>query len=100
MNRSFFFVSLLTGCLFFITPSLSAQNTDNPGEYITSIYKARGDMDNKYMQYLSATSHTHRARKLEKLRQEELNNITESPYKTTDLPLNNSPNSLPTLILN
>src|ERR1700759_2741313 len=94
MNRSFLFVSLLTGCLFFRTTTLSAQSTDNPGEYITSIYKARGDMDNKYMQYLSATAHTHRARKLEKLRQEVLDNITESRYKTTDLPIYKGDNSL------
>jgi hypothetical protein len=95
MNRSFFFVSLLTVCPFFITTTLSAQSNDtNPGEYITSIYKARGDMDNKYMQYLSATANTHRARKLEKLRQEVLDNITESRYKTTDLPLYKGDNSL------
>lgn len=93
-------LSLLTApilaCLTLLTvSSLSAQNiADNPGDYITAIYKARGDMDTKYMQYMSATAHTRRARKVEKLRQEVLDNITESRYKTTDLPQYKGDNSL------
>jgi hypothetical protein len=76
---------------------LRAQKTlamDNPGDYITAVTKARGDMDNKYMQYLSATAHSRRARKVEKLRQEVLDNINESRYKTTDLPMYKGDNSL------
>jgi hypothetical protein len=90
-SANLIFASLLSPCL-----CLQAQtpNTDNPGDYITAIYRARGDMDNKYMQYLSATAHTHRARKVEKLRQEVLDNITESRYKTTDLPIYKGDNSL------
>jgi len=74
-------------------PSL-AQNPDNPGEYMTAITKARGDMDTKYMQYLSAVAHGRRARKVEKLRQEVLDNITQSRYKVTDLPIYKGDNSL------
>lgn len=95
MNSKHVFTALLACCL--LSPALSsrAQNaTDDPGGYITAVFKARGDMDNKYMQYLSATAHTHRARKVEKLRQEVLDNITESRYKTTDLPLYKGDNSL------
>jgi hypothetical protein len=73
---------------------LKAQNMDNPGEYMTAVYKARGDMDTKYMQYLSAAAHGRRARKVEKLRQEVLDNINNSRYKTTDLPLYKGDNSL------
>ncbi|HEY8972542.1 MAG TPA: hypothetical protein VIM64_25730 [Puia sp.] len=64
----------------------SAQDFNNPGDYMGAISKARGDMDAKYMQYLSAAAHGRRARKVEKLRQEVLDNITQSRYKTTDLP--------------
>lgn len=71
-----------------------AQTIDNPGDYITAITKARGDMDTKYMQYLSATAHSRRARKVEKLRQEVLDNITESRYKTSDIPMYKGDNSL------
>src|SRR5882757_8852301 len=75
------------------TPSI-AQSLDNPGEYMTAITKARGDMDTKYMQYLSAAAHGRRARKVEKLRQEVLDNITQSRYKVTDLPIYKGDNSL------
>ena len=67
---------------------------DNPGTYMTAITKARGEMDTKYMQYISYAAHGRRARKLEKLRQEVLDNIDQSRYKTTDLPLYKGDNSL------
>lgn len=74
--------------------SLKAQNADNPGEYVTAVFKARGDMDAKYMQYLSAAAHGRRARKVEKLRQEVLDDINNCRYKTTDLPLYKGDNTL------
>ena len=82
--------------LLVLTLATRAQtlNLENPGDYITSVTRARGDMDTKYMQYLSATAHSRRARKVEKLRQEVMDNITESRYKTTDLPMYKGDNSL------
>jgi hypothetical protein len=71
------------------TPDLT-----NPGGYMTAISNARGDMDTKYMQYVSYAAHGRRARKVEKLRQEVLDKITDSRYKTTDLPLYKGDNSL------
>src|SRR5258708_24909824 len=71
-----------------------AQDLQNPGDYITAITKARGDMDTKYMQYLSAAAHGRRARKVEKLRLEGLGNITQSKYNTIGLPLYKGDNSL------
>ncbi|HWK07295.1 MAG TPA: hypothetical protein VNS58_26870 [Puia sp.] len=88
-KHSFFVLLLL--CLAATT---KAQDLTNPGDYITAITKARGEMDTKYMQYLSAAAHSRRARKVEKLRQEVLDNITDSRYKTTDLPLYKGDNSL------
>lgn len=61
---------------------------------MTAVYKARGDMDAKYMAYISAVAHGRRAKKVEKLRQEVLDNITECRYKTTDLPIYKGDNSL------
>jgi hypothetical protein len=71
-----------------------SQDTDNPGTYMSAISKARGEMDAKYMAYVSAAAHGRRARKVEKLRQQVLDNITESRYKTTDLPMYKGDNSL------
>ena len=82
------------GCLLFITVAANAQSIDNPGDYITAINNARGDMDAKYMQYLSAAAHGRRARKVEKLRMQVLETITQSRYKTTDLPIYKGDNSL------
>src|ERR1700683_1456556 len=82
--------------LFAFIPGISAnaQNLENAGDYISAVNKARGDMDAKYMQYLSAAAHGRRARKVEKLRQQVLDNITQSRYSTTDLPKYKGDNSL------
>jgi hypothetical protein len=81
--------------LLLATSTLSqAQNLDNPGDYMTAIGKARGDMDSKYMQYVSAAAHGRRARKVEKLRQQVLDNIMQCRYNTTDLPKYKGDNSL------
>ena len=91
MNRHL--LILLLGCFLGLT-SLKAQNLDNPGDYVTAVFNARGDMDAKYMQYLSAAAHGRRARKIEKLRQEVLDDINNCRYKTTDLPQYKGDNSL------
>jgi hypothetical protein len=77
-----------------VLPSLAHAQDDNPGVYMNSISKARGDMDAKYMAYVSAAAHGRRARKVEKLRQEVLDNITQSRYNTIDLPKYKGDNSL------
>lgn len=88
-------ISLLLCVLFagIALPSF-AQAIENPGEYITAISNARTEMDAKYMQYLSAASHGRGARKVEKLRQQVLETITQSRYKTTDLPKYKGDNTL------
>jgi hypothetical protein len=80
----------------FISFTLSSrgQAIENPGEYMTAVYQARTEMDAKYMQYLSAAAHGRRARKVEKLRQEVLESINQSKYKTTDLPKYKGDNTL------
>jgi len=91
MNRN---ITLTLAATLLFTLAATSQNLENPGEYMTAIVKARGDMDSKYMQYMSAAAHGRRARKVEKLRQEVLDNITNSRYKTTDLPIYKGDNSL------
>src|SRR5215467_5655208 len=88
---SIFILTIL--CMMNI-PSSAQDIQTNPGDYMTAITKARGDMDTKYMQYVSAAAHGRRARKVEKLRQQVLDNITDCRYKTTDLPKYKGDNSL------
>src|SRR5215467_13617559 len=93
MNLRSVFLPLVMG-LFCSSFSAFSQDMDNPGTYMTAISKARGDMDSKYMAYVSAAAHGRRARKVEKLRQEVLDNITQCRYKTTDVPIYKGDNSL------
>jgi hypothetical protein len=67
---------------------------DNPGTYMTTFSKTMDAMNAKYMAYTSAAAHGHRARKVEKLRQEVLDNITDCRYKMTDLPMYKGDNTL------
>ncbi|GGA97194.1 LIC11966 family surface protein [Puia dinghuensis] len=83
----------LLGTLLFSIPCV-AQDMDNPGTYVTAVSKTLGAMDAKYMAYVSAAAHGRRARKVEKLRQEVLDNITDCRYKMTDLPMYKGDNSL------
>jgi hypothetical protein len=88
-NLLFLFITLVT-----ISITSHAQAIENPGEYMTAVFKARQEMDQKYMQYLSAAAHGRRARKVEKLRGEVLESINQSKYKTTDLPKYKGDNTL------
>lgn len=92
MNLRFTLLPLL-GLLLFSSLAFS-QDMDNPGTYMGAMYKARESMDGKYMAYMSAVAHGRRAKKVEKLRQEVLDNITDCRYKTTDLPIYKGDNSL------
>lgn len=80
--------------LISICSSAIGQDLQNPGDYISAISKARGDMEAKYMQYMSAAAHGRRARKVEKLRLEVLDNINQSKYNTIGLPIYKGDNSL------
>lgn len=92
MKYKFLLLSLL-GFLI-VSFSSSAQEMDNPGNYITAFSKTTETMDAKYMAYISAAAHGRRARKVEKLRQEVLDNITDCRYKMIDLPMYKGDNSL------
>lgn len=74
--------------------NLFAQAIENPVDYMTSIENAHVEMNQRYMAYLSASSHGKRARKVEKLRIQALESITKSRYKTIEIPFYKGDNSL------
>jgi len=80
-------------CLLLLAGSqLHAQN--DAGAYMTSISNAHADMQKTYMTYISAAAHGRREKKVEKLRQQTLESITQSRYNVIGLPLYNGDNSL------
>jgi hypothetical protein len=88
--HSIFFILAVIGCI----PSVQAQNLDNPGDYMSAIASAHVEMNKKYMAYMSASAHGGGARKIDNLRQQVLESITASRYKTIDLPIYKGDNSL------
>ena len=83
---------LLSFSLF--TIHLMSQDLSNPGTYMDAMGNAHKEMDQKYMAYTSACSHGKRARKVEKLRLQVLENITNTKSKILELPLYKGDNSL------
>ncbi len=61
---------------------------------MTQVSTARMEMDQKYMAYLSAAAHSRRARKIEKLRDQTLESISNAKSKTLALPRYQGDNSL------
>ncbi len=55
---------------------------------------AQVEMDQKYMAYISASAHSRRAKKIEKLRTQALESIDNAKYKTMALPKYKGDNSL------
>ena len=61
---------------------------------MTAVSNAQVEMDQKYMAYISASAHSRRARKIEKLRAQALESIDNAKYKTLALPKYKGDNSL------
>ena len=85
MKQKLFFFTLII--LVFISQALHSQDLSNPGDYMTAISNAQTEMNQKYMAYMSATAHVRRARKIDKMRQQALESIENSRFKTIDLPI-------------
>lgn len=87
-------------CLLFLiftvllSSKIYAQKIENAGDYMTAFSNAQVDMDQKYMAYISASAHSRRAKKVEKLRVRALESINNAKYKTIDLPKYKGDNSL------
>lgn len=71
-----------------------AQSPDDPVAYMEAINNAQTEMNQKYMAYMSAAAHGRRAKKIEKLRQQVLQSIDNSRFKTLDIPNYRGDNSL------
>ena len=61
---------------------------------MTAMTNAQIEMDQRYMAYISASAHSRRAKKIEKLRTQALESIDNAKYKTIDLPKYKGDNSL------
>jgi hypothetical protein len=88
------FTSIFLAAALMLAVTAHAQSIENPGAYMTAISHAHLDMNKKYMAYMSAAAHGRRARKIEKLRMQTLESITQSRYKTVGLPIYKGDNSL------
>jgi len=88
--RRFFYLSFL----LFASSRLPAQMIENAGDYMTAVSNAQLEMDQKYMAYISASAHSRRAKKIEKLRDQALESINNAKYKTIELPKYKGDNSL------
>ncbi len=90
MSRNFYFL-LFT---FLLSSAAHSQMIENAGDYMTSMSNAQVEMNQKYMAYISATAHSRRARKIEKLRTQALESINNAKYRTSGLPEYKGDNSL------
>ncbi len=79
---------------FLVMQNSIAQYIENPGEYMTAVSNAHTEMNQRYMAYISASSHGKRAKKVDKLRVAALESITKSKYKTIELPYFKGDNTL------
>ena len=90
MRRCFYFL-LFT---FYFSSGSHAQVIENAGDYMTAMSNAQIEMNQKYMAYISASAHSRRTKKIEKLRMQALESINNAKYKTSDLPKYKGDNSL------
>ena len=84
----------ITVALLVISSTSAAQDLSNPGAYMTAISNAHVEMNKKYMAYRSAAAHSHRKRKIEKMRIQALESIEKSLGMTGELPYYKGDNSL------
>lgn len=91
MKRLFIFLQMILTAL--ATTSF-AQDLSNPGDYMTAVSNAQTEMNKKYMVYMSAAAHERKAKKVDKLRQQVLESIDNSRYKTIELPIYKGDNAL------
>lgn len=90
MHRGFYFLLFI----FYFSSGAHAQAIENAGDYMTAMSNAQIEMNQKYMAYISASAHSRRTKKIEKLRMQALESINNAKYKTSDLPKYKGDNSL------
>ncbi len=90
MRRCFYFLLFI----FYFSSGSLAQVIENAGDYMTAMSNAQIEMNQKYMAYISASAHSRRSKRIEKLRMQALESINNAKYKTSDLPKYKGDNSL------
>ncbi|MBN9297836.1 MAG: hypothetical protein J0I41_12550 [Filimonas sp.] len=85
---------LLIACVTIVKSATAQDKLDNPGNYMNAIGAAMAQMNKVYMSYISAVAHNKRAKKIEKLRQQTVDAITNSKYAVIDLPIYKGDNDL------
>ena len=71
---------------FSVIKKLSAQNFENPGEYMSFISKQQTNVSKKFMSYTSASAHGKKARKVENLRNSLMKEVEEARMNINDMP--------------
>ena len=78
----------------FAMQHVKAQEIEDAGVYMKAINKAQADFNKTYMSYISAAWHSTRAAKIDRLRQQVVDNLTTCRYKIIDLPIYKHDNAL------
>ncbi len=72
--------------LFLLELAVTAQDYDNPVEYLSAISKQRENVSKKFMAYVSASAHRKREKKVEALRAKLLDEVQEAKMNISGLP--------------
>lgn len=81
--KQLFFISVTLFCLQF---TATAQDYDNPVEYLNAISQQRENISKKFMAYVSASAHGKKEKKVEALRAKLLDEVQEAKMNISGLP--------------
>lgn len=83
--KKWFACTAIVTCTF-LSSELTAQNFENAPEYMDYISKQHKNVTAKFLSYNSAASHGKRAKKVEKLREQLLDEVQESKMNIASMP--------------
>ena len=83
--RTFLQAAAIAGAMLIAT-NATAQNYDNPGDYMDAITKQQENISKKFMSYASASAHGKRAKKVENLRTKLLDEVQDARMNISGMP--------------
>lgn len=86
--------ALILISVFVCATSIHAQDYNDPVSYMNAINDSHKVMDQTYMAYISAAAHSRRAKKIDRMREQTIQSISDAKYKLVDLPLYKGDNML------
>ena len=86
-------LTFLVTCSFFTSPC-TAQDLNDPTNYMNALSAGQVEMNQTYMAYMSAAAHSTRAKKIDNMRQKALESIISAKYAVTGVPKFKGDNSL------